>query len=746
MKLQLPHRCLRGTRKFGYLAGVARRFLLKFPAWVKTVDVRRSQKENDNRGSHSLQWWSDFTSRLTDLTTLSFAAVMDGASEAMGVHCRVVQRRQLSARERDASSQQLRGALENMQATAEDAIRFIDVVSFLPNYLADRDLRRFVKCWACHRWWRAFPLLPARVTSAIINGLVDGTDVLLDLPADDPADLKWRRVHAACQCGSMSARPGNREAQHFRGRHGVATIMVPRWVAMNTDLSLSKKVDTHATGPPTRTYFRQRMRYPAKRACHARKQFLWAATKVRRALSELGVFVANLRHQVDMYEGEGGRTAATIHLCEHASTCFDPAVMCDPDNDAGAAGLIEVYRVLRPELEHTAWPEWPSVERSWPDTQRLVGQYDTLRRRLQPISAAHQVAIGSGNYAERGWYNASGYWVVDLCALRALMSTLCRTARRCFADGHALCCVASFSHPRFACTRQRLVPVPRQASVRGMLPEELARRCVFPEQVWVPGSVCWFKASPSTRAGLVLVVATRLEASHSEFARRMEASVELSRGCWHVARLWHRCRTIFNDSEARAEHWAGSLSSLWNPVHGLSTHSMVTRLHLKTAGLEGNGDDDVVVRSAWGFVSSDFRASTHAARQLSLDRRCSGLGRRVWPCFALAHTQRVRPEDVGAKARTSHEWCLDIRKLRRRSDIGLLSKADISVMRQKIADRALRVMPLGPSARTRLSGVAWSERRLRFAAWQKSALARSAPSKVHKGRKRKSLHLSARPC
>ena len=87
----------------GYLAGVPRRFLLKFPAWVKTVDVRRSQKENDNRGSHSLQWWSDFTSRLTDLTTLSFAALLDGASEAVGVHCRIVQRRQLSASERDAS-------------------------------------------------------------------------------------------------------------------------------------------------------------------------------------------------------------------------------------------------------------------------------------------------------------------------------------------------------------------------------------------------------------------------------------------------------------------------------------------------------------------------------------------------------------------------------------------------------------------------------------------------------------------
>ena len=717
-----------------YLAGVARRFLVKFPAWVKTVDVRRDQKERDDRGSHSLQWWSNFTLRLTDLTTLTFAALMDSACEALGVHCRSVQRRQLSASERDASSQRFREALANMEASAEDAIRFLDVVSFLPNYLSHSELSRFVSCWSYHRWWRAFPLLPSRMTSALVDGRVSGADVLLGLPANDPSRQEWIHVHAACQCGSVSASPGNREAQHIRGRQ----IMVPRWVAMHAALSLRKEVGTHATGPPTRAYYRPRMRLPAKRACRARKQSLWAATKIRRALIEFGVFVVNLRKEVDHYEGPGGREAATIHLSEHVSTCFDPAVMCDPSNNAGPTGLSEVYKVLRPELEFTAWPDWSEVERSWPDTPSLVGQYEKLRRRLQPISVAHQVALDSGNYPERGWYNDAGYWVVDLRALR-IVFTLCTAWRRCFADCQILCRVASYSHLRFACTRLRLFAVGRQASVRGMLPEELARRCAFPQQVWAPGSVCSFKASPSTRAGrLVLVVAIRAEVSHSEFARRMESSVELTRGCWHVARLWHRCKMIFNDSEARAEAWAGSLSSLWNPVQGLSTKSIVTRLHLKTAGLEGNGEDDVVVQSAWGFISSDLQRGGCA-----LDRRCSGAGRRVWPCFSLAHAQRVRPEDVGTKARTVYDFYFHVRKLRQRSDIGHLSKADVLVMKRKIADRALRVMPLGQTARTRLSQMAWSERRRRFAAWQ-AAVPRSAQSEVQKKRKRKTLYLSAR--
>ena len=177
----------------------------------------------------------------------------------------------------------------------------------------------------------------------------------------------------------------------------------------------------------------------------------------------------------------------------------------------------------------------------------------------------------------------------------------------------------------------------------------------------------------------------------------------------------------------------------------MRTQSMVTRLHLKSASLEGNGDDDIVVQSAWGFVSSDFRIASDAApRQLALDRRHSGFGRKAWPCFALAHTQRVCPRDVGVTAKTVHEWYKYIRTLRRRSDIGTLTQADIRVMRRKVADRALRLMPLGPAARIRLTEMAWSERRLRFAAWQKSALARSAPLGVKKGRKRKTLHLSAR--
>jgi len=743
----------------GYLAGVPRRFLVKFPGWVKTVDVRRAQKEKEERGVHSLQWWSDFTLRLTDLTTVSFAALMDSACEALGVHCRCVQRRQLSASEREASSQQLRGALENMEASAESVIRFIDVVSFLPGYLPDRDLYRFVLVWSCHRWSRAFPLLPLRMTSALFTGLVGGTDVLLDLPADDPSN-EWQRVHAACQCGSEVRGRRNREVLEIRGlRWGVprlvegreggirdvldirVPIMVPRWVARHRLMSLSNDVGTNGSGPPTRTYYGERMRQPVKKICRARRKFLWAAMKIRRALIEFGVFGANLRKEVDHYEGLGGREAATIHLSEHVSTCFDPAVMCDPSNNAGPRGLSEVYRVLRAELEHTAWPDWPWVERSWPDTQGLVGQYDTLRRRLQPISVAHQVALGSGNYAERGWYDAGGYWVVDLCALRDLMSTLCVAARRCFADSQVLCRVASYSHSRFVCTRTRLSAVRRQASVRSMLPEELARRCVFPEQVWAPGSVCWFRASPSTRAGrLVLVVAIRPEGSHSEFARRMESSVELTRDCWHVARLWHRCKIIFNDSEARAEAWAGSLSALWDPVSGLSTKSIVTRLQLKTAGLQGNGDDDVVVQSAWGFISSDLQRGGCA-----LDRRCSGPGRRgAWPCFSLADTQRVRPEDVGTKARTVYDLYLHVRKLRRRSDIGRLSTDDLRVMKEKCADRALRVMPVGKAGRIRLSQMAWSERRRTFAKWQTSAVPRSAPSKLKRVRKRKTLYLSAR--
>ena len=96
--------------------------------------------------------------------------------------------------------------------------------------------------------------------------------------------------------------------------------------------------------------------------CRTHTKFLWVAAKVRRAMTELDVLIANLITEVDHYEGLGGLSAAHIHLAEHASHCFDPTIMCDPSNNAGPTELAEVYDTLHPGLELTVCPDWPWVE------------------------------------------------------------------------------------------------------------------------------------------------------------------------------------------------------------------------------------------------------------------------------------------------------------------------------------------------------------------------------------------------
>ena len=55
------------------------------------------------RGSHPVQWWSEMILRVSDLSTLMFAALMDGALQVMGPYCRAVQKRSLGAAQKRPS-------------------------------------------------------------------------------------------------------------------------------------------------------------------------------------------------------------------------------------------------------------------------------------------------------------------------------------------------------------------------------------------------------------------------------------------------------------------------------------------------------------------------------------------------------------------------------------------------------------------------------------------------------------------
>ena len=63
--------------------------------------------------------------------------------------------------------------------------------------------------------------------------------------------------------------------------------------------------------------------------------------------------------------------------------------------------------------------------------------------------------------------------------------------------------------------------------------------------------------------------------------RRLAADLEqnplFSQGCWHCARLLHRCRRL-TGAEAPVESWVGEVKRLWDPVQGGAAATLANQL------------------------------------------------------------------------------------------------------------------------------------------------------------------------
>ena len=80
--------------------------------------------------------------------------------------------------------------------------------------------------------------------------------------------------------------------------------------------------------------------------------------------------------------------------------------------------------------------------------------------------------------------------------------------------------------------------------------------------------------------------------------RRLAADLEqnplFSQGCWHCARLFHRCRRL-TGTEAPVESWVGEVKRLWDPVQGGAAATLANRLFLRVCGIRGDFSDDCFV-------------------------------------------------------------------------------------------------------------------------------------------------------
>lgn len=120
--------------------------------------------------------------------------------------------------------------------------------------------------------------------------------------------------------------------------------------------------------------------------------------------------------------------------------------------------------------------------------------------------------------------------------------------------------------------------------------------CVRPDRVapWAKSSCSAVKCVKNTRR-IVVVLREEKRLQQHKVCAAFETQAKLSRKCWHVARMLHRCRHL-GGNETPAEKWTGILKTLWNPVQGPCTRTIVGQLKLKAAGVRADGTDEGFVQ------------------------------------------------------------------------------------------------------------------------------------------------------
>ena len=81
---------------------------------------------------------------------------------------------------------------------------------------------------------------------------------------------------------------------------------------------------------------------------------------------------------------------------------------------------------------------------------------------------------------------------------------------------------------------------------------------------------------------------------HHEIAFDLQTDPMFSENCWHMSRLFHRCRRMAG-TEAPAESWFSILKNIYDPRAGGHIGSIAEQLHLRAAGIRGSGADDCIV-------------------------------------------------------------------------------------------------------------------------------------------------------
>ena len=291
------------------------------------------------------------------------------------------------------------------------------------------------------------------------------------------------------------------------------------------------------------------------------------------------------RRQTASAAGAFPDTAPLISLIPPSHTPTETHATQSSDQRRGAVGLpswrdcclafVQLYDKLLPDLSATAWPEgsdWAHVSREWPSAPDMLLQYKVFRTMVQKRAQR-----------EADWFAVDR---VILCAWHPIVHAILWCAR---SEPRPACLILAYvgSYPAWCVRSDRVAPCAE--SIHSAVKRVKNR-------------------TSRKRKRIVVVLREEKRLQQHKVCAAFETQAKLSKKCWHVARMLHRCRHL-GGNETPAEKWTGILKSLWNPVQGPCTRTIVSQLKLKAAGVRADGTDEGFVQGVAQSLAAPPRSS-----------------------------------------------------------------------------------------------------------------------------------------
>jgi hypothetical protein len=627
-----------GTRKVVALAHTVDHLLRNMQAFHAALHARRGQGEGaKGRGAQTKQHLIQIGRRISNLNFVVFVIfVRDTFQRRVAPIALKAQAVNIASWEMDRLCHEAGADIVRDKAKLFRLQTWCIVSSLLHSYVQKQDLRHLWLILSISDLGNSFPKLVQNM-----YGLLHAQQFsLCALNMEHHLDSKdHNMLSPRCQCATMRSRPGpaprravielprgRRLPNSVQGDRGILRVSVPEWVAFSvyspnewkpSGLLLPRYIRVcRETAPPIRLQGVSRFSQAQGSNLCVVPSILPAALKaVVEALAEAALFIDRLAyHWAGYVTGSVGINKTMRETMSNAKLCWDWQALTKiaPTKQQHMA-FFELYLSLRPALLTAEWPtsiDFAWLTKTWPEIKgtgnTMWNQYQTMMRRVR-------LAAGHKSEDTRHWWDNQIFLVQSVLHSPCLSCSLGRCAPFRSARHNDIRCILGLIL-RFASASVSDNSPPFRVSQADVAAPGCGRTLKaarkLRHQHLFRGSEGSFAslASSCLKGHLVRVVhigeGTANEvgiASTMMTDRRMVFPDKHGRHCWHAVRVYLRTR-MQRAPESGVERWGSLLHDLWDVKAGWHPARMVSRLHIREAGVQGSATDENLVHEIALFL------------------------------------------------------------------------------------------------------------------------------------------------